>query len=138
MTADRIRMSDAQTLQIIRSTPEMLEVESTWQPGGTPPRTHWHPRQTEQFEVLEGELTVRRGDRAPTVMTAGVAFEVPPRTAHAMWNAGSELCRANWRITPAQRTEEMFRTLDRRPGPHGMIRMLWAFRNEFRLGSPRR
>jgi quercetin dioxygenase-like cupin family protein len=138
MPADRLSMSEAQELQIVRSSPGVLEVESTWQPGGAPPRTHWHPHQTERFEVLKGELTVRLGADEPRAVPAGETFEVPPRTAHAMWNAGAEPCRASWRIMPAQRTEAMFRTIDSRPGPLGMIRMLWTFRNEFRLGSPRR
>lgn len=136
MAADSIRMGDAQALRIVDSTPAALEVKSTWQSGGAIPRTHWHPRQTEWFEVLEGELTVRIGTEPARVVPAGESFEVPPRTAHAMWNAGSDVCRATWRITPAQRTEEMFRTIDSRPGPLRQVAMLWRFRNEFRLGSP--
>ncbi|MPZ99755.1 MAG: cupin domain-containing protein [Dehalococcoidia bacterium] len=137
MTAERIRMGESQSLEIVRSSPEALEVESTWQPGGSPPRAHWHPRQTEHFEVLEGELTIAMGGGSPRVVTAGGSFEVPPQTTHAMWNAGSAFCRARWRITPAHRTEEMFRAIDRKPGKLGMLRMLWTFRNEYRLGVPR-
>lgn len=131
-----IRLSPQQTLDVVASSPAVLELEATWQPGGTPPPTHWHPHQAEHFEVLEGELTVRLGSVEPRVLAAGETLDVPPRTAHAMWNAGAAPCRASWRVTPAQRTEEMFRAVERSRGL-GKVRLIWTFRNEFRLGSPR-
>ncbi len=152
---EQIEMSEHQTLAVLRSTPDVLEVEATWTPGGTVPRTHWHPSQTERFEVLEGELTVLAGD-ATRVYAAGESFEVPPRTAHAMWNAGAADCRASWRVTPALGTLEMFRTIDRARrsrarnerateganrdrglNPLKGVAMLVRFRREFRLGRPR-
>lgn len=132
-----IELSRIQTLRVVRSTPEQLELESTWQPGGTPPRTHWHPRQHEQFEVLEGELTVRLGEEPARVFRAGEAFAVPPRTAHSMWNAGSARCRASWRVTPARRTEQLFRDAAAGLGRVTRLVWLWRYRHEFRLGSPR-
>ena len=69
--------------------------------------------------------------------TPGSSFDVPPRTAHAMWNAGAEPCRATWRVTPAQRTLELFRTMGSGPSAVGKAAALWRFRREFRLGSPR-
>jgi quercetin dioxygenase-like cupin family protein len=138
MTVDNIKLGETQTLRVVRSSTEALELESTWQPGGgTPPHTHWHPHQHEHFEVLVGELTVRLGGEASRVLAAGEAIEVPPRTAHSMWNAGTAPCSATWRVTPARRTEEMFRTIDAGLGPLDKVRLLWTFRHEFRLGSPR-
>ncbi|GGB67070.1 cupin [Knoellia flava TL1] len=131
-----IRLGPRQTLTVLSSTPDALELECVWQPG-TPPPTHWHPTQHEHFDVLEGELTVvLDGDQR--VLAAGDALDIPPRTAHRMWNAGSDPCRASWTVRPAERTEELFRTMARRPGPLAKLGVLWRFRNELRLGSPRR
>lgn len=138
MTGDHLELGESQILRVVRSSTDQLELESTWEASGTPPRTHWHPQQHEHFEVLDGELTVRLGGEALRVVAAGETVDVPPRTAHTMWNAGTAPCRASWLISPAQRTEEMFRTIDAGLGPLGAVRMLWVFRHEFRLGSPRR
>lgn len=112
MPADTINLGEVQTLRVVTSSPEAVELESTWATGGKPPPTHWHPRQHEHFIVLEGELTAQLGDEPAQVFRAGDIFDVPPRTAHLMWNAGSEPARASWRITPALRTEEMFRSVE--------------------------
>jgi len=133
---DTISLGPRQTLTVLSSGPEALELECEWQPG-TPPPTHWHPSQHEHFEVLEGELTVVL-DGDERLLRAGGVLDVPPRTTHRMWNAGPERCRASWRITPAQRTEHLFRTMATNPGPLGKLGVLWRFRHELRLGSPRR
>jgi mannose-6-phosphate isomerase-like protein (cupin superfamily) len=136
--ADQLRLSDHQTLHIVASTRELLELESTWAPGGTPPRTHWHPTQTEHFQVLDGALTVEVGGQPARTLRAGETLQVPPRTAHRMWNGSVEVTRASWRVTPAQRTEEMFRTLASGLNPIRTLGFLWRYRRELRLGSPRR
>lgn len=138
MTADTITLGEVQTLRVVTSSPEALELESTWASGGKPPRTHWHPRQHEHFSVLEGELTAQLGDEPARVFRAGDTFDVPPRTTHLMWNAGSEPARASWRIAPALRAEEMFRSVDHGISTLGRLTMLWTFRHEFRLGTARR
>lgn len=137
MSTDTIRLSDAQTLRVLASGPEVLELESTWSTGGKPPPTHWHPRQRERFEVLAGELTVVVGGDPARVLRAGDTIEIPPRTAHRMWNAGSETARATWRVSPALRTEEMFRSAERGRSPLRALKLLWTFRHEYRLGKPR-
>lgn len=138
MADGHLELSKTQTLRVVGSAPAALEMESTWKPGGSPPPTHWHPHQHEHFAVLEGVLTVRLGGESPRRVEAGETIDVPARTAHSMWNAGTVPCRASWRVTPARRTEEMLRTVAAGPGPLGKVRMLWRFRHEFRLGSPRR
>ena len=130
-----IRLGPRQTLTVLSSDLAALEMECTWTPGNPPP-THWHPSQHEHFEVLEGELTALvDGDRRALRM--GDVLDLPPRTAHAMWNAGPDLCRASWRVTPPQRTEEMFRFLANNPGPLARASLVWRFRHELRLGRPR-
>jgi quercetin dioxygenase-like cupin family protein len=140
MRTDTIRLGPNQTLRVVGSSPDALELESTWETsqGGKKPPAHWHPRQHERFEVLEGRLTVGVGDEAPRGLAPGDSLDVPPGTAHRMWNDGPATCRATWRISPALRTEEMFRFIERGLNPWRSVRMLWTFRNEFRLGRPRR
>ncbi|HEU5486926.1 MAG TPA: cupin domain-containing protein [Microlunatus sp.] len=135
--ADQLRLNEHQTLRILASGPERLELESTWAPGGTPPRTHWHPSQHEHFEVLGGELTVEVDGQPARTLGVGESLQVPPRTAHRMWNAGPVVTRASWRVTPAQRTEQMFRTIAGGLNPVSAVLLLWRHRGEMRLGSPR-
>lgn len=137
MTTDPIRLSDSQQLRVVTSTPERLELEATWTTSPKPPPVHWHPRQAERFEVLEGELTVDLGDAGPRVLHVGEVLEIPARTAHRMWNASPALARASWVVTPAGRTEEMFRFMAGGTGGLRGVRLLATFRNEFRLGRPK-
>ncbi|WP_109474437.1 cupin domain-containing protein [Ornithinimicrobium cavernae] len=132
MTGERIALSPVQELHVRQHTADLLEVESVWQPGEPPPR-HLHPRQQEEFEVLEGRLTVELGGAGPRLLTAGETVVVPPRTPHRMWNAGPETARASWRVTPALRSLEQFRFIAGGTGPPRALRMLWTFRHEFRL-----
>ncbi|MER7608746.1 cupin domain-containing protein [Nocardioides sp. NPDC127503] len=135
---ETLDLSGHQRLRVVDSTPAMLALESTWTPGGDPPRAHFHPSQDETFEVLDGELTVDL-DGVRRVLGAGDRIEVPRRTVHRMWNAGEVPARATWQVTPALRTVEMFRTIDAGPSAAGLVLMLWTFRHEFRLPlrSPR-
>ena len=105
-----IRLGPHQTLEVLESAPEALLVEARWEPGGHPPLAHLHPQQDEDFEILEGALAVRLGDEQRT-LTAGERLHIPRGTVHAMWNAGDEPARATWRVSPALRTEDMFRTI---------------------------
>lgn len=132
MVDDLIHLSDVQTLRVVASSVERLDLESTWEVGGKHPPVHWHPRQHEHFEVLEGELTVELvGSRQ--VVGAGEALDIPCRTAHRMWNAGSCTARATWVVTPALRTAEMFRRMAEGGSPLRRFPLLWTFRQEFRL-----
>ena len=124
---------------------DLLEVESTWASGGQAPPEHYHPRQEEHFEVLEGELQVRIGD-AERTLPAGETIDVPPGTPHAMWNAGPASARALWQTRPALRTEGFFELAwglaqaahAGREGPSGdeVAGMLREYSDEFRLGRP--
>ncbi len=138
MSATTIRLSPAQTLTVVSATVDRLEISSTWTAGGAPPPMHWHPVQHEHFEVLEGELTAGLEHAAARALQAGDELDVPARTGHRMWNAGAAPCRASWVITPALRTEEMFRAIERSRSKIGTAaRLLTTFRDEYRFGSPR-
>lgn len=135
--SDMIRMSKHQTLVIVSSTPAALVVESTWTARQQkPPPRHFHPRQDELFDVLEGELTVELGQEPPRVLRAGDTLDVPRGTVHRMWNPSSGRTRARWRVTPRLRTEEMFRYIHNGTSPLRTIAMLRIYRNEFHLPTP--
>ena len=135
--AETLNLNAHQTLQVVASSPAALELESTWRPGGGAPRTHWHPTQREEFEVLEGALTVEIDGQPVRVLRPSDPLQVPPRTAHRMWNASTEVTRASWRVTPAQRAEKMFRTIAGGLNPVTAMVLLWKYRREMRLGKPR-
>ena len=77
---------------------DVLEIELWIDPGGEVP-PHLHPRQTERFEVLSGEVTFRLGRRT-TVAGPGKVLEVPPGTRHRFLNKGSETAHARVEVTP--------------------------------------
>jgi quercetin dioxygenase-like cupin family protein len=132
-----IQLSAVQTLRVVSSTPESLHLESTWLPGGAAPPRHWHPRQDEEFEVTSGVLRVELGSDPPRDLGPGERVAIPRRTQHRMWNAGTEETRATWVITPAGRTEEMFRSMAQGMSPLRALPVLWRHRHEMRLGPVR-
>lgn len=137
MNGEAIKLGESQSLRIVTSTPGALELEATWAPGGKPPPRHYHPQQDERFEVLAGELTIEVGGDPPRVLRPGDILEVPKGVAHRMWNHGAEPTKARWRITPALRTEEMFRFMGNGLPPQKIPVLLWTFRHEYRLALRR-
>lgn len=137
MPVETIQMTPTQTLEVRSSTPEALELVSTWEPSPKPPPTHWHPRQHEHFEVHSGELTVEVGGEACRVLRTGDVLDIPPRTAHRMWNASTSTTTATWTITPALNTVGMFRYIADGLGGLRKVLLLFKFRGEFRIGRPR-
>src|SRR4051794_31723492 len=123
-----IQLGPNQTLEVLESTPDVLLVEATWTPGSTEPIGHFHPLQDEHFEVLEGELTTVVGHQR-RILLAGDVLDVPRGAVHRMWNAGDAATRATWRVTPALKTEEMFRTI----ASGGVEDFLERFADELRL-----
>lgn len=125
---------------------ELLEVETTYQPGSSEPLEHYHPRQEERFEVLDGTVRVRLAGKEKE-LRQGDTLVVPARTMHAMWNAGSEPARMVWQTRPAQRTESFFEavwglaaegrlTAKGTPGPLQGAVLMREYSEEFRLGTP--
>jgi mannose-6-phosphate isomerase-like protein (cupin superfamily) len=107
------RLSPHQTLTVTKSSADtggaLLELEATWTGGGSLPRAHFHPAQSEHFEVVDGGLRVLL-DGEERVLGPGDVIEVPPGTVHAM-TATEQGARAIWQIRPALRTQEMFAAL---------------------------
>ena len=86
---------------------EVLAFELALRPGGSVPIQHVHPRQTERFEVLEGEMQFRFGLRR-SIAGAGEVVEVQPGVAHGFANVSDEEVRVRVEVRPALAMEEMF------------------------------
>lgn len=140
-----------QTLRFVRTAADtggaLLEMESTWTPGGREPPEHFHPRQAERFTVLAGTVRVRLGG-ALRDLRAGDALDVPAGARHAMWNPSNDLsATVRWETRPALTTERMFEAMfglatrgavDARgvPGLLDLAVLLRRHRGEFRLSRP--
>ncbi len=142
---ERLELTPTESVVILPSDGDSFLVEVTYLPGSPPPR-HFHPGQAEQIEVVAGGL---RAWIAGTEREyeAGETIELPIGTVHSLWNPGSEPVRARWRTTPAGRTEQWFRAIDRirgegrlredgMPGPLAFGVMLTEYRDTFRLAGP--
>jgi mannose-6-phosphate isomerase-like protein (cupin superfamily) len=112
MAGQELHLTEHETLRIVRDTPEELEVEASWGPGGKPPPPHLHPSQDEEFVVQSGQMTAWV-DGEERSLGPGAALMVPRGTPHKMWNRGAETATAIWRTRPAGRTAEWFATIDR-------------------------
>jgi quercetin dioxygenase-like cupin family protein len=89
---------------------ESVLVETIVRPHGFVAATHVHPFQTERFEVLEGVLGLRIGDKKLLVGPGDVAV-VPPETPHRFWNAGEAEARFLAEVRPALQFESLIETM---------------------------
>lgn len=89
---------------------EAVIFETIVRPGGFVAAAHVHPFQTERFEVLEGELTLRRGTDELTVGPGEVAT-VEPGTPHRFANAGDDEVRFLCEVRPALAFETLIETM---------------------------
>ena len=112
MAEEILRLSAHEDVKVVRDTPDELELVGTWTPGGSPPPAHLHPSQNEYFEVLSGRLTAVV-DGVKRQLDPGETLQIPPRTAHKMWNAGAEVVTARWRTRPGGRTLDWLRVIHR-------------------------
>jgi mannose-6-phosphate isomerase-like protein (cupin superfamily) len=139
MTSELLHLSEHETVRIVRETPQELEVEATWQPGGSSPPPHLHPAQDEHFKVTSGRLTALVDDHERQ-LGPGDVLDIPRKTPHKMWNPGPVPATAIWRTRPAARTAEWFRTVDRltgsgtrKPAVPDLARAVIEYRDLFRL-----
>jgi quercetin dioxygenase-like cupin family protein len=89
---------------------ESVLVETIVRPGGFVAAAHVHPYQSERFQVLEGRLGLRVGERELVAMPGAVAL-VPPGTPHRFWNAGEGEARFLCEVRPALRFESLIETM---------------------------
>jgi quercetin dioxygenase-like cupin family protein len=135
------------SIEFVETTAETdgarVTIEISYAGSGTKPPSHFHPTQTEHFEVLEGEIHTKVGD-AERTLGPGDTLDIPPGTPHQMWCEVPS--RQRWTTTPAQKTERFFETMwglqqDGKTGgampslPQTAL-TLRHFSEEFRLTSP--
>jgi quercetin dioxygenase-like cupin family protein len=89
---------------------EAVLVETIVHPNGFVAAAHVHPHQTERFEVLDGQLGLRIGDRE-LVAGPGEVATVPPGTPHRFWNAGKGEARFVLEVRPALEFESLIETM---------------------------
>ena len=89
---------------------ESVLVETIVRPHGFVAAAHVHPQQTERFEVLEGLLGLRVGDKE-LVAGPGDAAVVAPGTPHRFWNAGEGDARFICEVRPALQFESLIETM---------------------------
>jgi mannose-6-phosphate isomerase-like protein (cupin superfamily) len=108
---EKLKLTASESVEIVGSGPDGLEVEATYGPGGSAPPKHFHPAQDERFRVLEGTITTRVGE-GRRELGAGEEIEIPRGTEHQMWNPHDQPARVSWTTSPAGRTEDWFRAVD--------------------------
>jgi mannose-6-phosphate isomerase-like protein (cupin superfamily) len=143
---ETLKLTPSESVTIRQSSPEVLEVEGTYGPGGSPPPTHFHPAQDEHFTVVEGSLRTKvAGEQRE--LGPGEELVIPGGTPHQMWNPGDRPARVTWQTRPALRTEDWFRSIDRlhregrvgrngMPGPLAFGALLSEYDDVFRLAGP--
>ena len=85
---------------------ELLEMVSTYLAHSNEPMAHYHPSQKEDFEVLEGELTVRTNGKI-LILKKGDRIHIPEGQTHSMWNDSDEKTVINWQVRPAMNTDNL-------------------------------
>jgi mannose-6-phosphate isomerase-like protein (cupin superfamily) len=114
-------------VKFLRITEDVLEMEASYGGKGDLPPSHFHPRQDEHFEVLDGAIRAIV-DGEERRYSAGESFDVPAGTPHQM--AGDGPARVSWQVRPTLRMPEFFeRAYSDNPGED----FLETFADEFRL-----
>lgn len=89
---------------------ERIVVQFENEPDDIGPPYHLHPEQQEEYEVLEGELTLKV-DGKEVVLRAGEKLLVPPNTPHCFWNASGKPVRFTSEHRPALGWERFITTI---------------------------
>jgi quercetin dioxygenase-like cupin family protein len=89
---------------------EYVLVEVAVEPNGFVASPHLHPKQSERFEVLEGELEFRLG-KETMIARAGDVVVVEPGTAHRFRNTGDTVVRFTCEVRPALQFEQLLETM---------------------------
>ena len=89
---------------------EYTLIEVTVAPGGGVPMAHVHPQQSETFEVISGELTMKAG-RDRIVAQAGDVVTVAPGQVHKFRNASDAPVVFRCTVAPALEFERFIETM---------------------------
>jgi len=96
--------------EILRSDPELLELDVVGRSRGFIEGYHVHRHQTERFEVIEGALRIVIDGREHA-LGPGDSIEIPPGTPHRQLAGGDRPGRVRQEVRPAGRTEELIERL---------------------------
>jgi quercetin dioxygenase-like cupin family protein len=128
------------------SNGKLLEMISTWQPGGSRPVEHYHPNQDEYFTVIEGKLSLLlNGEHI--VLSKGESLQIPRNAVHSMWNDTDAPVIAEWKVYPALKTEYLLEAGAGLAAEYGIHRrgtprvldsafLLTEYSREFRIAKP--
>lgn len=89
---------------------EYTLIECAVEPDGFVAAAHVHPHQTETFEILYGELSMKRNGKT-IVVSAGETVVVEPKSRHKFWNAGETVVRFRCKVQPALGFERLLETM---------------------------
>jgi quercetin dioxygenase-like cupin family protein len=140
-----LKLTPIESVEVRSATAAELEVLVTYLKGDPPPR-HFHPKQDERFEVIEGTVRVEL-EAEVRDLQPGDSLEIPRGAVHRLWNPEEDAAQAIWRTTPAGRTEQWFRALDAlhrsdrtdkggQPSPLAYGVLLNEYRDVLRLAGP--
>lgn len=150
--SDHYQITNKVTGQVVKFLPSdndaagILEMETIYTPFSAEPPVHYHPRQEEYFQVLEGELTVRLNGEVK-IYREGAIIHIKQQVRHSMWNSGFKVALVSWKVMPAMDTENFLRTMTWLsnngetnakgvPPLLAMIFLLQKYRKIFRLDMP--
>ena len=89
---------------------EYVRFEAFIQPGGSLPTAHVHPRQTETFEIVSGELDMMLGS-AWFEAKPGDTVVIDPGVNHNFKNNGTDVAHFKVEVRPAIRIESLIETM---------------------------
>ena len=143
---DTFQLTPSESVRVLRSDAEAIEVEGTWGPGGSPPPKHFHPAQDERFEVLEGTLTARVGGQQRELQrrrrARDPAWSRPPDVERGRGAGPGDLAhltgRAHRPVVRGDRRAARLRPRgeDGMPSPLAYGPYLTEYRDVFRLAGP--
>lgn len=92
------------------SNGELLRAELLVKPSGEGPPLHYHPIQSETFNIIKGEMNLHCNGK-DMVFRAGESFTIPPNMPHKFWNGSHAESIAILEFKPALKTEFFLETI---------------------------
>ena len=130
----------------IETNGALLEMEASYPPHSPQPPDHYHPRQAERFQVLQGTFRTNIGGVEKT-FAVGDTFTVPANTNHWMHNISDTEGCLLWQVRPALQTQAFLEMMwgleaDGKTNANSVPNLLQlavilkTYSNEFRATSP--
>jgi quercetin dioxygenase-like cupin family protein len=89
---------------------EHVLIEMTARPGAVVAAKHFHPYQTERFEIVSGRLAAKV-DGNEIEAGLGDVLTIEPGQSHVWWNAGEEDLVFRAEVRPALKFEQLIETM---------------------------